>query len=76
MTDCPERTALYREAQKIINEDVPCAFAYHRVSFIMCHEWIQNVKPDSYKNEMSGWGMTKYYRIDPKKRDEYKRKYR
>jgi oligopeptide transport system substrate-binding protein len=76
MADCPERTALYREAQKIINEDVPCAFTLHRVSFIMCHEWIQNVKPNSYKNEMSGWGMTKYYRIDPKKRDAYKEKYR
>jgi ABC-type transport system substrate-binding protein len=76
MPDCPERLELYRQAQKIINEDVPCAFTFHRVSFIMCHDWISNVKPNSYKNEMAGWGMTKYYRIDPQKREEYKRKYR
>lgn len=76
MPDCPERLDLYREAQKIINEDVPCAFTFHRVSFIMCHDWISNVKPNSYKNEMAGWGMTKYYRIDPQKREAYKRKYR
>jgi oligopeptide transport system substrate-binding protein len=76
LPDCPQRTALYREAQKIINEDVPCAFTLHRVSFIMCHDWISNVKPNSYKNEMAGWGMTKYYRIDPQKRETYKRNYR
>jgi ABC-type transport system substrate-binding protein len=76
MADCPERNRLYQDAQKIINEDVPCAFTLHRVSFIMCHDWISNVKPNSYKNEMAGWGMTKYYRIDPQKREDYKRKYR
>jgi oligopeptide transport system substrate-binding protein len=76
MQDGPERLDLYRDAQKIINEDVPCAFTFHRVSFIMCHDWISNVKPNSYKNEMAGWGMTKYYRIDPQKREDYWRKYR
>ncbi|MEN6309597.1 MAG: hypothetical protein ABFD91_17755, partial [Anaerohalosphaeraceae bacterium] len=76
MPDSPERTALYQEAQRLINEDLPCAFTLHRASFIMCHDWIDNVKPNSYKNEMSGWGMTKYYRIDPAKRDAYKEKYR
>jgi len=76
MPDCPERTALYQEAQRIINEDLPCAFTLHRASFIMCHDWISNVKPNSYKNEMAGWGMTKYYRIDPAKREAYKEKYR
>jgi len=25
---------------------------------------------------MAGWGMSKYYRIDPQKREEYQRKYR
>jgi ABC-type oligopeptide transport system substrate-binding subunit len=76
MPDCPERTALYQEAQRIINDDLPCAFTLHRASFIMCHDWIRNVKPNSYKNEMAGWGMTKYYRIDPAKREAYKKKYR
>jgi oligopeptide transport system substrate-binding protein len=75
MSDCPERLRLYQEAQRIINDDIPCAYTFHRVSFIMCHDWISNVKPNSYKNEMAGWGMTKYYRIDPQKREEYKRKY-
>lgn len=76
MPDCPERTDLYRQAQRIINEDVPCAFNYHRVNFIMSHEWITNVKPNSYKAETSGWGMSKYYRIDPEKRKQYQRQYR
>ena len=76
MPDCPERTALYCEAQKIVNEDVPCAFTFHRSNFIMYHKWVKNLKPNSYKNEMAGWGMSKYYRIDPQKREEYQRKYR
>jgi ABC-type transport system substrate-binding protein len=76
MSDSPERTALYQQAQRIVNDDVPCAYTYHRISFIMAHAWLGNVKPNSYKNEMAGWGMSKYYRVDPQKRDEYKREFR
>jgi ABC-type oligopeptide transport system substrate-binding subunit len=76
MPDCPERTALYQQAQRIVNNDVPCAYTFHRVNFIMSHAWLGNVKANAYKNEMAGWGMSKYYRIDPQKRDEYKKKFR
>lgn len=76
MADCPERTALYQRAQRIVNDDVPCAFTFHRINFMMSHEWLGNVKANAYKNEMAGWGMSKYYRISPQKREEYKRKFR
>ena len=76
MADSPERTALYREAQRIVNDDLPCTFIYHRKTFIMAHSWLGNFKPNSYKNETAGWGMSKYYRLDPQKRDEYKWKFR
>jgi len=42
----------------------------------MAHSWLGNFKPNSYKNETAGWGMSKYYRLDPQKRDEYKWKFR
>lgn len=76
MPDSPERTALYRQAQRIVNDDLPCTFIYHRKSFILSHDWLGNVKPNSYKNEMAGWGMSKYYRLDPQKREQYKQEFR
>jgi len=72
MLDCPERVELYRQAQKIVLEDMPCAFTYHRSGYIIRHGWLNNLKPDGYKSDTVGYGYSKYYRIDPKKRQDYR----
>ncbi len=72
MFDGPERRELYRKAERIVVEDVQCAFIYHRIWYAMHHEWIKNFKPDAYKSESCGYGLSKYYRVDTSKRAIYK----
>ncbi|MCE5184610.1 MAG: ABC transporter substrate-binding protein [Planctomycetaceae bacterium] len=73
MPDCPERVDLYRQAEKIVIEDMPCAFTYHRIGYIIYHDWLNNLKPDGYKSDTIGYGYSKYYRIDSQKRDAYRK---
>lgn len=76
MQDCPERTELYRQAQRIVLEEMPCAFIYHRVGYIIHHGWLENLKPDPYKSDTIGFGQLKYYKVDTQKRDQYRRTFR
>jgi ABC-type transport system substrate-binding protein len=76
LPDCPQRTELYRKAERIVVEDAPCAFLYHRIFFVMYHDWITNLKPNAYKPDCFGFGFSKYYRVDVAKRAEYQKKYK
>lgn len=76
MPDSNERTELYRQAERIVAEDAPCAFMFHRVFYVMHHEWIENFKPNAYKSDSFGYGLSKYYRIDAAKRVAYQKKYK
>jgi ABC-type transport system substrate-binding protein len=76
MPDSPERTELYRQAQRIILEEMPCAFTYHRIGYIIHHDWLENLKPDPYKADAIGSGHLKYYNVDMQKRDEYRKKFK
>lgn len=76
MQDCPERTGLYRQAQRMVVEQMSCAFIYHRVGYIIHHDWLENLKPDPYKADTIGFGQLKYYKIDTQKRDEYRKTFR
>ncbi len=76
MPDCPERTELYRRAQRIVVEEMPSAFIYHQVGYIIHHAWLENLKPDPYKADTIGFGKLKYYKIDAKKRDEYRKTFK
>lgn len=76
MPDSPERTQLYRKAERIVVEDAPCAFMFHRIFYVMYHDWIENFKPNAYKPDSFGYGLSKYYRVDTAKRAEYQRKYK
>ena len=60
----------------MVLEDLPCAFAYHRVGYIIRHGWLMNVKPDGYKADTIGFGRLKYYKVNPKKRDEYRKNFK
>ena len=76
MPDGPERTDLYRRAERIVVEEMACAFVYHRVGYIIHHGWVENLKPDPYKADTIGFGQLKYYKIDTQKRDEYRKNFR
>ncbi|MGA2680031.1 MAG: ABC transporter substrate-binding protein [Sedimentisphaerales bacterium] len=76
MNDSPRRTELYREAERIVVEDAPCAFLFHRIFYVMHHDWVSNLKPNAYRPDCFGYGFSKYYRIDVAKRAEYQKKYR
>lgn len=74
MGPCPERTELYRRAERIVMEDMPVAFIFHRIGYVLYHEWLNNFKASAYKADCLGGGYTKYWKIDPEKRREYWRK--
>ncbi len=76
MEDSPERTELYRKAERIAVEDAVGAFLYHRIWYAMYHDWIGNLKPNAYFPECSGYGLSKYYRVDTQKRRAYMAKYK
>ena len=76
MPDSPYRTELYRKAQQLVLDDMPCAFTYHRVGYIIHHGWLSNVKPDGYKADTIGFGHLKYYNVDMQKRDEYRKTFK
>ena len=68
MQDCPERTELYRKAERIVVEDCPAVFLLHGVAYVLHHDWVHNYKPHAF-----GYGLSKYYRIDKAKRAAYKK---
>lgn len=76
MPDSPQRTELYRQAQRIVLDQMPCAFTYHRVGYIIHHDWLENLKPDPYKADTIGFGHLKYYQVDMAKRDEYRKTFK
>ena len=76
MTDSPERQQLYWQAQRIVLEDMPCAFTYHRKGYIIRHRWLKNLKPDPYKPDTAGGGLIKYYKIDMEDRDQYRKEFK
>lgn len=67
MFDSPERCELYRKMELIVLEDCPAAFLNHRVAYVLHHDWYKNYKPHAF-----AYGLSKYRRIDMKKRAGYK----
>jgi len=68
MEDCPERTRLYQEAEKIVLEDCPVAFTTHRVRYILLHDWLGN-----YKAHVYPFGVWRYRKADGAKRAAYQK---
>jgi oligopeptide transport system substrate-binding protein len=66
MMDSPERTKLYQKMELIVLEDCPAAFLDHRVGYVLVHDWYKNYHPHIF-----GYGLSKYQRVDMKKRAEY-----
>ena len=66
MMDGPERTRLYQKMELIVLEVCPAAFMDHRVGYVLVHSWYQNYKPHVF-----GYGLSKYQKVDLKKRAQY-----
>jgi ABC-type transport system substrate-binding protein len=76
MPDSPERTALYQQAQRMVVADLPCAYVFHRIAYILRHDWVENVVPNAYRTDTNGMGLTKFFKVDMDKREAYKKKFR
>ena len=67
MENSPERLALIREMNHLIQRDAPWVFTFHPVSFGLSHQWVKNSKPSSL-----GGGTLKYIRIHADARSEHR----
>lgn len=65
MPDSPERREICAEMVRILNEDVPVLLLVEPVAFVLKYDYVKN-----YKRHPVGYGMTKYIRLDTKRRNE------
>jgi ABC-type transport system substrate-binding protein len=70
MQDSPERTKLYEQMAGMVVEDCPWIFLYQPMSFALKHCWLENYVPHDFP-----YGMTKYRRLNPTVRAEWRAKY-
>ena len=63
MPASPQRTAMFRQMEQIVVDDLPCIFTTHRVSYYLKYNWYKNYKPHVY-----GYGLMKYLNIDKNER--------
>ena len=59
LTDCPERTAIYKQMVDILAEDCPAIFMAQRIQYSMVQPWIKNFKLSRFD-----LGFARYLRID------------
>ncbi len=67
MEDGPQRTALVRQMEQMVVNDLPNVFIDHRQSFVLLHPWVRNNKSNVF-----GYGLMKYARIDTAMRAKMK----
>ena len=67
MENSPERLALIRKMNQLLQREAPWVFAYHPVTFGLSHQWVKNSKPSTM-----GYGSLKYLRIDANQRSEHR----
>ena len=65
MENTPERLALIRKMDSVLQRDAPWIFGYHGITYALVHEWYRNAYPHAI-----AWNMMKYRRIDQDLRAE------
>jgi len=70
MPDCPERTGIYKRMADMVIEDCPWIYMHHTMAYGLTHSWLKSYKPHDFP-----YGMTKYIRVDPEKRRNWKSTY-
>jgi ABC-type transport system substrate-binding protein len=63
MQDSPERTALYKELNLKIAEEMPIIFGVHRMSFVLHQSWLKNYTLTEFTA-----GQSKYLSVDLEKK--------
>jgi ABC-type transport system substrate-binding protein len=58
MENTPERLALIRQMNRILQHDTPWIFAFHPKNYALAHIWLKNRKPSDINNTL------KYQRVD------------
>lgn len=65
MENTPERLALIRKMNHVLQRDAPWIFGYHGISFALVHEWYRNAYPHAMATN-----TLKYRRVAPDLRAE------
>lgn len=69
MQDTPERTALYEQMVKLVAEDTPWIYGFHRQSYTLKHGWLKNYVPSDFDA-----GQAQYLNIDKEMQAEISQK--
>ena len=70
MDNTPERLAIIRQMNQILNHDAPWVFGLHPKSYTLGHRWLKNRKPNDVGNN-----ILKYQRIDVADRSAARREW-
>jgi len=68
MENTPERLAIIREMNRILQHDAPWVFAFYPKTYLLTHDWIFNRKPSDIANN-----TLKYQRLDVARRETARR---
>ena len=66
LSDCPERTALYRQMAEIVRQDCPWIIRSDNLDFVLWQPWSRN-----YKYHPLAMGLEKYQRSDESEREKF-----
>lgn len=69
MQDTPERTALYEQMVKLVAEETPWIYGFHRQSYTLKHGWLKNYVPSDFDA-----GQAQYLNIDKEMQAEISQK--
>jgi ABC-type oligopeptide transport system substrate-binding subunit len=65
MDNTPERMAIIKDMNRILQEDAPWVWGYHPVAFALSHGWVGNLKSNAMANN-----TMKYINIEAGVREE------
>ena len=68
MDNTPERLAIVRQMNRLLQHDAPWVFGLHPKSYTLGHRWLKNRKPNDVGNN-----ILKYQRIDAVDREQARR---
>ncbi|HLO63174.1 MAG TPA: ABC transporter substrate-binding protein [Azonexus sp.] len=70
MDNTPERLAIVRQMNRLLQHDAPWVFGLHPKSYTLGHRWLKNRKPNDVGNN-----ILKYQRIDAAEREAARREW-
>ncbi len=74
MEPSPQRQALYRKLQDIIDEDCPCIYKFYPLVYALKYNWVSDTFPMMFGN--GGKMSWSYVRVDPAAREKWVKAHR